>query len=293
MKEEKNLINCLKDEKVLIQYIRRSSIFDKTGNPASGGLHENSIIPITAPVDVDGSYKKILTQDEIDFLQTQFDADISFKNKEFWSNMRVVLKKEGLPLDLKNPIEYIQYKIVEAWSNPNIVRAQQMIICPSLDRINERKEFKFVIVKPDEVAKAKRANFDKKKAAYMLIGKLEKDRDILKYLYWETTKDKRVASDTFTANDLLNYFDNLIENNPAQFTIKAEDKLLYTKALIFNAWSEGVIKMENKEFLFRDKKLADGDDVADMETAANFINHPIRQEIKFGIEAALKEKRNK
>lgn len=291
--EEKKLVNCLKNEKVIIQYIRKSSIYNKTLNPADGGLHENSLFMLPVPVDVDGSYKKVLTDDEMAFLQTVVDPDISFKNKEFWGKMDVPLKKEDTIFDLTRPMDYIKYKIVEAWSNPNIVNAQQVIICPSLDDVHLRKEFKFVIVKPDEVAKAKRANFDKKKAAYMLIGKLENNRDALKYLYWATTKDKRIAPDSFNSNDLLNYFDSLIENNPAQFTINAEDKLLGVKSLIFNAWVEGVIKMENKNLYFQDKKLSDPEDQATLENAAVYVNQPVRQEIKFNIEAALAEERNK
>ena len=286
--------NPLKKEKVYIQYVRKNNtIFEKAGNPASGGLHDRAIFSLTVPTNMDGSYKQILTPDEVKFLTNTIGTDLSFTNKTFWSSIRVGLKKDGVTFDLSDPMDYIRYKVVEAWSNTDIVNAQQRIICPSPDKIKERKEYKFCIVKPDEISKVKRQSFNKKKEAYMLIGKHEKELDILRYLYYETTPDKRIASDSFKADDLLAHFDNLIETNPAAFLLAAQNEYLETKAMLFNAYCKGIIKMSDKQLWFSDKKLAEESEEATLDNAAKFINHPARQTVKFSIESLIDEAQNK
>lgn len=294
MSKEKSLANPLTNTKVLIQYIwKPNTIYEKSGNPASGGMHERSLFSLPVPTNTDGSYKQILTDEETEFLGKKIGTDLSFTNKDFWSTIKVALKKEGVNFDLSDPIEYIRFKVIEAWSRPDIVNAQQRIICPSPDRVKERKEYKYVIVKPNEIAKAKRQGFDKKKEAYILIGKYEKDLDILRYLYYETTANKEIPSDNYKADDLISHFDNLIEGNPGSFLVAAQDKLLESKALLFAAYCNGVIKMADKELWFGDKKLSEEKEQATMANAAKYINHPARQEIKFSIEGALTDKRNK
>jgi len=289
---EKKLDSCLKNEKVYIQYIRRNNtIYEKLGNPASGGMHENSKTFLTVPIDpVDGTFKRILTPEEFDFLQSVTDVDISYSNKEFWKNMGQVLKKEGTYYDLSNPMGYIGYKVIEAWANPAIVGSDRTIICSDISQVDRRKYYKFVIVKPEQEAKAKRLNAGKKSTAYIKLGSYENSPEILAYLVYAVTPDNRLVNDYEEVDDMIALLQEVIDTNPAAFVTRVEDPMLKSKALILHGRVTGVIRTVDKDLWYESIKLADKDDQATMENAADFLARPINQELRLKIEAGIKDK---
>lgn len=297
---DKKLINCLSNDKVFVKYIRKSNpLYDQTNHVSvTGGLHEKARKMYSCPVSyTDNSYLKILTEDEFDYLQSVINSDISYTNEEFWRNITFVLKKTGQILDKSNPMQYIQWRMLLAWTDPEIVGYDRIIGTTNLDRENENPAFQFVLVDPGKVKSTKKEAILKRNKALMKLGKYEENREVLTYLLYVSTKDHRIPADTEDNSDLVIYFDEMISNNPALFIRHIEDKLLEAKASVFSAFLKGIVKKEGESYFFNIKgnlkKLGSDRSTADLETAANFILDPVNQEIKLAIEASLSAEKNK
>lgn len=284
---DKELINPLRNERVVVRHIPRESRM--TGNNPrhvlSGGMAESAYRMLTVPMLRSGQIVDVLTNNEKEYLEKALglpDNGLSIYRTEnnFWSNFFVRLEKTENILDLSNPMDYIKYKTLLANKN---------LICPNLKTLQDspKTTYEYVIIAEGEESKASMKRISARKEAYKEYGKIENDKDTLRLIV-ETMTSRPVASTT-KLEQLAEKIDNLIENDAKMFLSIIQDPLLSTKVLIRNAIEAGVISDRGGMLYMRadNLPLCDGGDPT-LSVAAQYLNQPKNQELKLGIDAKVR-----
>lgn len=291
--ERDNLVNCLKNEKVIVRFISRArgAITDPR-HILFGGMAPGSKVKVTTPLLRSGGFADVLTKDEKRFLEYKLGLDpnalsVHNRNDNFWSDAnkngigRVELIKGDTPLDLSNPIDYIKYKIL---------LANKDIIAPSIQALQDRPKasYKFVIINENDTAKAANTKVTLKAQAYMEFGKINEDKDKMRVII-ETIDGRPTATDS-KVEYLQGKVGELIEANTKMFLQVVRDPLLDNKVLIKRAIDAGIIANRgNYLYVKKDNQpLCDNGQEPTFNVAAKYLSLPKNQELKFSIEAQVK-----
>jgi hypothetical protein len=288
-----NLINCLENKIVTVQFIPQGNRFSDPKHVLYGGMAERSTFTVTVPKLRSGTFKNVLTDAEKDFLEAAMGLEVGAlnvynKHDNFWSNSteggisKVRLNKDGNRLNLADPVDYIKYKIL---------LANKDLIASSMQELRDRPKatYRFVLISDTDTtidAKNKRTT---KTRCYTEYGKIEDKADVLKTVI-ETITGKPLA-----ANTKLDFLQNraweLIEEDPRIFLSVVQDPLLSTKVLIYKCIDAGLIsKKVNYLYLRSDNTpLCEGGEEPVLSVAARYLNSPKRQELKLSLEAKLKQ----
>ena len=284
---EKQLINCLRNETVVIRHIPRESrmVGNNPKHVLYGGMAESSYRKLTVPMLRSGQLQNILTDEEKDYLETALglpDNGLSIYRPEnnYWKNLYVRLEKTETRLNLSDPNDYIKYKVLLANKN---------LICPDLKTLQEypKATYEYVIIAEGEESKANMTRLNARKEAYKEYGKIENDKDTLRLIV-ESMTARPVASST-KIEVLAEQIDTLIENDAKTFLALVQDPLLKTKVLIRNGIEAGVIADRGGMLYMRadNHPLCNQGDPT-LSVAADYLNQPKNQEMKFAIEAKVK-----
>ena len=295
--ERSNLVNCLRNEKVIVRFISRArGMVTDPRHILYGGMAAGSKVKITTPLLRSGGFADVLTKDEKAFLEYKLGLDpnalsVHNKNNNFWSDAdndtnktgigRVELIKGDTPLDLSNPIDYIKYKIL---------LANKDIIAPSIQALQDKPKatYKFVIVSENDTAKAANTKVTLKAQAYMEFGKINGDKDKMRIII--ETIDGRPTSQDSKVEYLQGKVGELIEANTKMFLQVVKDPLLDNKVLIRKAIDAGIIANRGNYLYIRkdNQPLCDNGQEPTFNVAAKYLSLPKNQELKFSIEAQLK-----
>ena len=289
-----NLINCLRNERIIVKHINK-----QTGNIRDpkhvlyGGMSENAKKVYTVPLLKSGAFCDVLTRDEKDYLEYALGLEanaLSVYRKEdnFWDTSndqgvsKVVLYKHDNYLDLSNPIDYIKYKILLANKDRIAPSAQALQDTP-------KATYEFVLLSDNEENSMAKANINTKMQCYKEFGKVEDNPDILKLII--ETIDGRVLATGTKLEIMQTKINDLIQQNSKLFLKVITDKLLPTKVLISKAIAAGIISRRgNYLYLKKDNTpLCNNNQEPTFNVAAAFLNEPKHQELKFSIEAQLKQ----
>lgn len=288
------LINCLRNEKVVVKHIdKQTGMVHDPRHVLYGGMAENAKKTYTVPLLRSGIFYDVLTKDEKDYLEYALGLEpnaLSIYNREnnFWSTAnergisKVILYKQDNYLDLSNPVDYIKYKILLANKNN---------IAPSMEYLqdNPKATYEYVIISEGDTSKAAKSNMSAKMQCYKEFGKVEDDADILRLII--ETIDGRPLSSNTKLEILQTKINDLIQSNSKLFLKVIKDRLLPTKVLIKKAIEAGIIsKRGNYLYMRKDgTPLCNDDQEPTLNIAAMYLNEPKHQELKFSIEAQLKE----
>lgn len=289
-----NLINCLRNEKIIVKHINK-----QTGNIRDpkhvlyGGMSENAKKVYTVPLLKSGTFCDVLTRDEKNYLEYALGLEpnaLSVYKKEdnFWDTSndqgvsKVTLYKHDNYLDLSNPVDYIKYKILLANKDRIAPSAQALQDMP-------KATYEFVLLSDNEENSMAKANISTKMQCYKEFGKVENNPDILKLII-ETIDGRLLAAGT-KLEIMQTKINDLIQQNSKLFLKVITDKLLPTKVLINKAIAAGIIsKRGNYLYLKKDNTpLCNNNQEPTMNVAAAYLSEPKHQELKFSIEAQLKE----
>ena len=291
--ERDNLVNCLRNEKVIVRFISRARgmIIDPR-HVLFGGMAAGSKMRITTPLLRSGLFADVLTKDEKKFLEYKLGLEpnalsVHNRNNNFWSDAneqgigRVELIKGDNPLDLSNPIDYIKYKILLANKDQ---------IAPSMQALQDKPKatYRFVIINEGDSAKAANTRVTLKAQAYMEFGKVNEDKDKMRVII-ETIDGRPTASDS-KVEYLQGKIGELIEANTKMFLQVVRDPLLDNKVLIKKAIEAGVIVNRGNYLYLKDGNLplCDNGQEPTLNIAAKYLSLPKHQELKFSIEAKTK-----
>ena len=255
--------------------------------------HENnflfgtSSIQIVPKIHKNGSLRSPLTTEETKFFENSALSHLPFepgelsihkKTDNFWrnsKNSRIKLTETPMTLDLSDAMDYIKYKIL--LSNDDK-------IAPSPEEKDNKLTYKFVIVPEGYEDKARSKKFDRNKAIWKYIAKIEDDKEeIVNFL--SIMYPKKSLSLETSMTDLQSMLEESAENNKDLFLDTMKDKDLTIKAIIKRALKRKALVKEGIKY-----SLPEGDEIGNnLNDTIAFLKNPKNQEILDKIEARIKQ----
>lgn len=290
--EGKTLINCLRNEKIIIRHLpKQSRMVTNPKHVLFGGMAEGSTRTFVVPMLSSGRYVNVLSNAEKDFLENYMGLEpnalsIYRKNNNFWDDSneagisKVTLRKQDNFLDLSNPNDYIKYKIL---------LANKDFIAPSMKELEDfpKATYQFVIIAEGEETKTAKKNMTILMQCYTLYGKIEDDVDALRVVI-ETLTGVTVHKNT-KKDFLQTKINDLIQSNSKMFLKVASDPLLSTKVLIRKSIEAGTIVKRGNQYYIKEGSIPMCDaGEPTLNVASQWLNLPKNQTIKFSLEANLK-----
>lgn len=228
----------LPNKKVKVQPIKRKGGWLNELHPdhEANFLVANAKIKYAAPTIGGGRVANPLTLEEREYLEKVLDEDLNPLKKEnnFWVSRFAVLDRGMRVLDLSNPLDYIDYKIL---------LMQKDRVAPSGDDKYKKGTYRYYIDDLEYEDKAKFKGVQAKKEAYKFFGKLEQKGksayvDFLN-VYYQNQVGKK-ADMTMSEEKLVATIDDIIENETDRFITVAidpeyENRLFIVKALKIRA----------------------------------------------------------
>ena len=286
--QEESLVSCLKNERIIVRYLPRES--NMVSNPKHifyGGMAENAVRIFTVPIlESTGAFVNVLTTSEKDFLENIMGLDknalsVHRKNDNFWLNFTVRLTKGDNYLDMSNPEDYIKYKVL---------LANKDFIAGSLSDLQDKPKatYQFVIISSGEEIKENNKNLSISMEAYMLLGKHQEDKELLKFV--AETLSGRPISNNAELGFITSTIHKLIQTNPKTFVELLKDPYIQTKVLLQKCIENNIVRKRG-DYLYlsstNEPLCGPGEDPT-LSVAAKYLNIPKNQELKFTLEAKLK-----
>lgn len=285
------LVNCLRKEKIIVRYVpRQSRMVTNPKHILYGGMAENAKRTFVVPRLSSGRYVNVLTDDEKDFLEDIMGLEVNAlsiynKTNNFWDDSndvgisKVTLTKQDNYLDLSDPEDYIRYKIL---------LANKDLIAPSVKVLEDypKATYQFVIISEGDETKAAKKGMTTIMQCYALYGKLEDDFNALRVIV-ETITGVTIHPNT-KKEFLQTKVNDLIQSNSKMFLKVASDPLLQTKVLIKRCIEGGLIAHRGNQYYIKDGNVPMCDNgEPTLNVAAQWLNLPKNQDIKFSLEAKL------
>lgn len=295
VKKEKELVNCLRNERVVVKFVpRETAMIHNKNHILYGGMADTAKRYFVVPrLTSTGLYKNILTDDEKDYLEYAMGLEpnslsIYKKNNNFWDDSneegigRVELTKQDNYLDLSNPADYIKYKIL---------LANKDVIASSLQELEERPKatYQFVIVSENAETKSNLSRMEATSQCYFEFGAVKNDADTLRVIV--ELIEKRPTTSQVKLDWLQNKMNDYIQADPRRFLSVITDKLLPAKVLIKRGQEAGLISWRNNLYYLRqdNSPLCEMGEESTLTNAARYISSPKHSELKYMLEAKLKE----
>lgn len=298
--EKKKVMNCLRNEKVILRKLPKRTNLVKDSNHIMGdGMHENAFHVYCVPkLQKSNNFVNVLTNDEKECLEKAMglpENALSIyrqpKEENFWSTANpnglgsVTLRKHDNVFDLSKPTDYIAYKILLANKDK---------ICPSMDEWSQRPKetYEFVVIREGQEAKVSQSNTDATIQAVMKLGKIATDKDVLQ-LVVETMMGKKYSAST-SSEWLQTQALDMIKSTPKNaklFLTITGDENLENKVLIRRCISKGIIVCRGSFHYIKETNTpmcGDGEEPT-VNNAAKWLGEPKNQEILFSLQAKVKE----
>ena len=282
------IVNCLRNERVIVKHVpKETGIVRDPKHILYGGMAEGAVRWLTVPRLTSGMYVNVLTNAEKACLEEvmgrEYNAlSIYDKVDNFWDNYQVRLTKQDNILNLAEPDDYIKYKVL---------LINKDIVAPSLQDLEDHPKatYQFVIIHENEESQASKKKMNATMQAYMEFGKIQENADILRTII--ETIDGRPTSKNSKIEFLQEKVGKLIQADARLFVRVATDPLLSTKVLIKKAIEGGLISNRGGMLYLKadGTPLCEDNEEPTLNIAAKYLNMPKHQELKFAIEAKLKQ----
>jgi hypothetical protein len=276
--DEQQLVNPLRDERVIVRFIRKPNSFisDKQ-HVMFGGMHEKAKRRFVVPMTRTGALMNVLTNSEKDFFESflglEKDALSVYRKKDnYWTNNYVELGKEDSVLDLSVPRDYIKYKIL---------LANKEFIAPSKEAYDDepKASCQYMLIREQDKNKSIVTEVTLKSNAYRLLDKLsERREDLAGFIY---LFDGRLVSPNVSDEELLALAGTVLERDPAAFIRVASDPYFEMKVFVNNCVSLGLLRRVagNYSLAETNRPLAHEGQEATLDAACAFLNMPENHEV--------------
>lgn len=292
--ERSSLVNCLTNEIVIVRFIAkaRGNITDPK-HVLFGNMAPRSKVKFPVPMLRSGQYADVLTKEEKKFLEWKLGLEpnaLSVYNRKnnFWDDSnqqgvgRVELIKGDNYFDKSKPLDYIKLAILRSYSD---------IIAPSMQALQDKPKatYRFVMVSEKDSAKDANIRVTSKAQAYKEFGKIEGDKEKMRVVI--ELMDGRPTAANSKVEYLQGKIGELIETNTKLFLSVVRDPLLNNKVLIKKAIEAGIIANRGNYLYYKadNTPLCSNGEEPTLNIAAKFLSLPKNQELKFTIEAKVKE----
>jgi len=273
----------LPDKKIRIVPNKKGTAFiPDTSHPASflmDGCKNVYVVPQLR----NGQLQNPLTDEEKDFFENSSESGLSFeagelsiykKKDNFWNNFSVELGKSSKTLDLSNPYDYFEYKVLLLNSE---------FVAPDYDSRNDKRTYKYYLVDDLDEAKSKSAEYGKEAAAWRYFDEVTKDRakvrSVLRLMGNSTSTDD---SDDFLAKEL-----GSIIKNPGgidRFLSIVEDGDIELKMFIHQALEIRALTYKKGNYYLNGKTSP----IGDFEAVVKFFKEDENSELMVTIKAKIK-----
>lgn len=285
-------VNPLRKEKIYVRFVPHDngvSSKDKHHimyGARADGAYDNLVVPMLR----NGNYKNVLTNEEKTFLEKALGLDdnaLSVYNteKNYWDDFKIhIVAKDGLTLDLSDPIDYIRYKVLLANTD---------LVAPSVqERIDRPKAtYLYELVHEEEETTLENAKMDATMASYKEFGKIDSDFNTMRVL------TELLDSRPYAANSKIEFFrsriNQLIQADPKKFYKTITDPLLHAKVLLRVGTENGIISKRGDYYYLKSdgSPLCGPGEESTLTVAAQYINLPAHQDIKFLLENEINTKK--
>lgn len=289
------LVSCLRNERIIVRHVPKTTGMwgNNPKHILAGGMAEGAVRTFVVPRLSSGMFVNVLTDSEKAFLEEimglEYNALSVYKKVDnFWDDSnenginKVRLTKQDNYLNLADPEDYIRYKIL---------LANKDYIAPSMQVLQDspKATYQFVIISEGEETKIAKSNMSATMMCYKEFGKIENDIDTLRVIV--ETISGRVVAQTSKLEFLQTKANELIQTDSKIFLRIITDPLLQTKVLIRKSIDAGLIlNRDNHLYLKADgSPLCEANEESTINIAAKYLNSPKHQEIKFSLEAKLKQ----
>lgn len=289
-----SLINCLRNERVIIRHIpKERGMVTNPKHILFGGMAENATRTFVVPRLSSGVFVNVLTDSEKAYLEEimglEYNALSIYKKVDnFWDDSneagisKVRLTKQDNYLNLADPEDYIRYKIL---------LANKDYIAPSLQALEDtpKMSYQFVIITEGAETKSAKETMSATMRCYKEFGKIEDNIDILRTII--ETIDGRPTAKTVKLEFLQTKANQLIQADSKLFLKVISDPMLTTKVLIKKSIEAGIISNRGNYLYLRSDNtpLCEDGEEPTLNMAAKFLNSPKHQDLKFTLEAKLKD----
>jgi len=294
-RKEAELINCLRNERVIVRFIpKETAMVHNKNHILYGGMAQNAKRNFVVPrLRSTGIYKNVLTNDEKRYLEhvmgLEEDALSIYRQRDnFWDDSneggigRVTLHKQDNYLDLSNPADYIKYKILLANSDK---------IAPSIQVLEEKPKatYEFVIISENAETKSNLSKMEATAQCYIEFGAVKDNKDTLRVIIEQL--EKRPVTSKVKLDYLQSKINDYIQSDPRRFLGVIKDALLPAKVLLRQAQEAGHVYMRSNLYFLRqdNSPLCEAGEDSTLNNAAKYITAPKHAEIKYMLEAKLKE----
>lgn len=287
-------ISCLRNERVIVRFVpKQSGIITNPKHILYGGMAEGAVRKFSTPKLTSGMFVNVLTKNEKAYLEEimglEYNALSVFKKVDnFWDDSNdngvsvVRLTKGDNYFNLADPEDYIRYKIL---------LANKDFIASSLQELEDhpKRTHQFVIVQEGEETKNANKEMSVTMQSYMEFGKVQNNIQMLRTII--EILDGRPTAKNTKLEFLQQRVNKLIQADAKTFLRVVRDPLLPTKTLIKRAIEEGLISNRGGMLYLKSDgtPLCGDNEEPTLNIAAKFLSSPKHQEMKFSLEAKLKE----
>lgn len=276
----------LKNETIIVRFLPRPT--KEIRDPkhiAYGGKLEDCFDYIAPPRLRKDKLKNVLTKQEKEGLEHLMNTDLSVYS-DFWKGYKkgglfpIALGKRDTYLDLSTPEHYIIWKVLQS---------NEHLVANSLEDVRKRGSYKYVLVKEADTVKVESEKVNLKEEAYALFTEIKKSKSTMRYILRQFGKHTHSGqTETFLRGEI----GKIIDDKAQLFVKYANDDQLEVKVLVQEALELGVLRKSGKEYFTIDgKPLSDEGLESTMINAVNNLSSPLGQELRFEIEAKVKNAR--
>jgi len=172
------------------------------------------------------------------------DLSVNKKVDNFWldKQRKVMLNKNGMYLDLSNPIEFVQYRLLCTYT--------ETFIASSWAEVKNKQTYRFAFKDEDEVIDNAALTEKDRMKAYTKFGAMQTDEHKMHeflIIYFFTTKKKDTfPSHTWKAGKFIDVIGKIIDEDIKTFIKVVEDTNYKYKALIYNGYDQGILELVDK-----------------------------------------------
>ena len=285
--EPEELVNCLKNEKVIVRpVLREDGVITNPKHECYGGMANSAIKYYGVPkLEGSGNYVNVLTKSEKAFLEAYMGLEqnalsVYLKKDNYWDDIYVRLTKGDNFFDLSSPDDYIKYKVL---------LANKDLICDSIEtmQMSPKRTYRFIIVKENDDVAQSNKKLSTNMEAYMKYGELKKNLRLLK-MVCETVDGRPISK--LDENTINSVAEKCISTNAKLFVAVCNDPMLETKLLIKDAISARLITKKGEFLYLREDNspLCADNEEPNIAVACRYLNLPKNQTLLLSLQAKLK-----
>lgn len=271
----------LMDKKVKVYPIKRPRGLVQDAEHEAAFLFGDSNFEFSVPMTRSGKLKDPLDHEEREYFE-KVDKKLNFREGDtsiypdkdgynMWFNYKIKLDKHIKELDLSDPQDYIDWKVL---------LANEDKIAPTWAERHDKQTYLYALVDEEIETKTEASQADKRKRAYKHYGKIEDDPDEMKkFLRIYGATPAKNAKTHFLQSEL----DRIIQEDLDGYLSVAEDENYEMRDFINKAIEAGALMKDRNEY-----SLPGGDIIArSTEDAIKYLKDPKNQDIYFDLQGKI------